>query len=307
MDWMSVYSPEGVRAIGTQMLNPAPVVPTGLPMVDKMLWFWGDKRGIPRGEYVVTAGASNSGKTQLSLYLLRQAALAGERCAVFSLDMRRDDLLIRLYQGVAPDLSRHDWLPSAWDTNKSRILMEGVKRAAVRIGKGDILVSPRCPGDLDRIMDQMAMLIEEQGVTWIMLDHLQKVRVEGLRANQMSDRVEIIGEELAGLAYDKGVTINALSQLTASASRNVHQSPSMYDCYGGTGVVSNSTLAFICDHTLYRPLAGKPHMAQTWILFAKSRMGPKGFRVPVMWDHAQLHIRQASPGEEDQWPEHEGG
>jgi replicative DNA helicase len=301
MDWLSVHSPQAVAEVATRLSEPAKIVTTGLRGIDSHLWYWGDRRGIPRGEYVVVGGASNSGKTMLGLYLTKRAMMAGEKCAVISMDMRRDDLLLRLFQSMDGGVDRRDWIPSRWTADHTRSLSTTVRdhRAGM---EGDILIGERKSSDFAGIQNEINELIEKEGVTWILVDHLQKIRIPGV--SNMADRVEIIGEDLADRSFYNRVTICALSQLTGSASRDFTRSPTMYDLYGGTGVGSNASLCFVCDHTLYEPLLASPHMARTWVTFSKNRMGPKGHRVPIMWDYANLTVRQAERGEEEAWPNH---
>lgn len=304
-----VFLSESTTELAEALLNPRPCVPTGLSRIDRALWSWGNMKGIPRGEYVVVAGASNSGKTQLSLRLTMNAAEVGEHAYIISLDMRRLDILHKLHQAASNgELSGRDWSPDGFASAAKRnveLLHRNARERKLKMA-GSLSCSDRHSSVLDDIMLTMEEL-KDAGVTWFMIDHLQKIQVRGLRANQMTDRVEIIGEAFADFSFRHEVTICALSQLTAQASRNFQQSPTMYDCYGGTGVMANATLGLLCDHTLVEVVKDNPALQMTWIWFSKNRMGPKGHKVPVMWNHPKIEVRQAAPGEDSVWPTHDKG
>lgn len=301
-DWRGLTDLESVREIATRLSQPATVVPFGIPGLDSHMWYWGDRRGVPRGEYMVLGGASNSGKTQLGLYMLKQAAEAGEQAAILSLEMHREDLLLRLFQGMT-DMPSSEWLPSRWTADHTRTLAECVKEYAQRT-KGSIAINGGFSADLAAIVEQINMAVD-QGITFIVLDQLQLIRVAGYSADQVTSRVEIAGETLRQLAFDNRVTIAALSQLTISASRDTTTSPDMYSLWGGMPVGSNASIVILTDHTRYERVDGKPHLARTWLNFSKNRMGPKALTVPVLWDHAALTLREALPDEESEWPTHE--
>lgn len=300
-DWKGIHDPDSVGELATRLHESVPVVPFGLPSLDGSLWYWGDRRGIPRGEYVVLGGASNSGKTQLGLYLLKQAAIAGEKAAVISLEMQREDLLLRLYQGMV-DIDWREWSPSKWTDAHTKRLQQAIRRHGQTIA-GQIIVNGGYTADLAAVLDEMRNAID-QGVTFFVLDHLQLLRVAGYGADQITSRVEIAGEAIRTLAFENRVTVCALSQLTITASRNREQSPDMYSLWGGMAVGSNASLVVLCDHTLYERVDMQPHLARTWINLSKNRMGPKGNRVPVLWNHAELTLREALPDEVGQWPTH---
>lgn len=301
-DWRGFHDPESVGEVATRLHQKVPVVPFGLPNLDGHLWYWGDRRGIPRGEYVVLGGASNSGKTQLGLYLLKQAARAGEKAAILSLEMQREDILLRLYQGIS-DIDWREWAPSKWTADHTRRLKDSVRADGERI-PGEIMVNGGYTADLNGVLEEIRRGID-QGATFFVIDHLQLLRVEGYGADQITSRVEIAGEAIRTMAFENRVTICALSQLTITASRDRTQSPDMYSLWGGMAVGSNASLVVLCDHTLYQRVEGMPHLAMTWLRLSKNRMGPKGVGVPVLWDHASLTLREAHPDEEDQWPTHD--
>jgi replicative DNA helicase len=300
-DWKGLHEVSSVAELATRLHEQPTVVPFGVPSMDRHLWYWGDRRGIPRGEYVILAGASNSGKTQLGLHMLKQAAAAGESAAILSLEMQREDLLLRLYQGIS-GIDPKDWSPSKWTSGHTRRLEKAVRDHGDSI-KGEIRVNGGYTADLESILREMRIAID-QGVTFFVLDHLQLVRVKGYGADQVTSRVEIAGEELRRVAFENRVTLCALSQLTIGASRDHSRSPDMYSLWGGMAVGSNASLVVLCDHTLYERVDGAPHQARTWLNLSKNRMGPKGIAVPVLWDHASLTLHEALPHEEYQWPTH---
>lgn len=297
-DWKPAYDEGTALDFGAQLIDGTPVVPTGLPSIDSNLFYWGNREGIPRGEYIVVGGASNSGKTQAGIFLAKQAAAREELAAFVSLEMRRVDLLLRLYQSLV-DIDPMEWMPKNWTPANAQVLAE----AAKGWGFGNLIVNDKGSKFLHEILAEMRHLVDE-GVTWFTVDHLQRVKVQGYSANDIVSRTEIAGEAFADFAFDNDVTVCCLSQLNAAAARDKTRSPDMYDLYGGTHVYGNASLCLICDHSRYQRVWDAPHRAMTFINFSKNRMGPKGFDVPVLWDHASLSLREALPDEVHEWPTH---
>lgn len=300
--WSSVFDPEVAKRLARRMAATPHIVPTGLPSIDKRLWYWGDRRGIPRGEYVIVAGGVNSGKTVTGLYLAKQAVAAGEKAAIFSLEMREDSLAIRLYQGKT-DIKNSEWIPSRWSKSHAQRLMEGVQRWSNE-SDGDLLINDSFRGDLLAVLAEIQHLID-QGVTFILLDHLQLVRVEGFGPTEVAARAEVAGEAFRQIAFEQGVTLCCLSQLTSGAARDYSTTPTFHDVYGGVPVTSHASLVVVCDHSRYSVDPEREHIARTWINHSKSRLGPKNIDVPVLWDYSRLEMREALDDEVREWPQHE--
>lgn len=305
-DWQftDAYSPEAVERLGRgRIMEPPQVVPTGFPAVDHKLWFWGASRGIPCGEYVIVGGASNAGKTQFGLWLVKQAMKAELDAGVVSLEMRAEDIQIRLYQAMLPGLDYKAWQPGKWTADNATALEDAAAKIRDRY-TSRLLINSDFNADLDAIMAACNEL-RDNGCRLILLDHLQLVRVGGMGDDQISGRTEAVSETIRRWAFTNEVTVVGLSQLNRGASRERNRTPSMFDLWGGTSLESNASLIFMLDHSRYSKDPGDPAVARTFLLHEKSRIGPAGYEVPVLVDHRTLEWSQPVPSEEHRWPTHD--
>jgi len=300
-EWLDITDNRAAYEIHDRMSKPASVVPTGLRMIDSAMWLWGDKRGIPRGTYMIIGGASNVGKTQAGLMLAKQAAQHGEKAAILSLDMRREDAIARIHQALTVGkIPWQDWIPSRWKPEYEEILKDSIR--AFRLSTdGAVGIHPgasKTLGDVEFLIRQA----HGAGATFFVVDHMQKIKVQGIQGDNIAGRAEIGSEKMDDLCDELGVTICALSQLNRFASREADKRPTMFDLWGGTAMESNSAVVIMLDHSRYARDEVRHHVGRNYWILSKNQFGPKGFEVPVEVNHATLEFREAMPDEIHMWP-----
>lgn len=300
--WLDVTDNEAAHGIHDRMTDKPAVVPTGLSSIDQAMWLWGDRRGIPRGTYMILGGASNVGKTQGGLWLAKQAANAGEKAAFLSLDMKKQDAIARIHQaltvGVIP---WQDWIPSRWKPEYETVLKDAIR--SYRLGI-DGAIGIHSGGG--RTLDWVDALIREAveiGATFFVVDHVQKIKVTGAGADDVRGRAEITSERLDDLCDEYDITICALSQLNRLASRETDRRPTMADLWGGMAMEANSAVVIMLDHSRYERDEKLPYIGRTYWLLDKNQTGPKNIEVPVEVNHATLGFREANEDELSLWPE----
>lgn len=297
-EWLDITSGIAAEYIHDRMANPLPVVSMGLESFDRTMMSWGMGRGLVRGTYAIVGGASNVGKTQYGLSMARNAANAGERAGVISLDMKKADALLRLHQALVPEIPNDRWRPDRWQPEYRTMLKDGLVRWR-RSVKGELGLNAMTTGDVDYVVEEIHKGIEA-GVTFFVIDHLQKVSVRGVRSP--ADRAEVISEALDNICDEYEVTIIGLSQLNREASRDRNRVPIMQDLLGGTSLESNTQVVIMLDHSRYERDEDRPHLGRTWLMLDKNQQGPKGFEVAVEINHANLSYREARPDEIHLWP-----
>lgn len=309
MTWLNIASLEAARMIHDRMMNPGFVTPTGLDRLDHDIYLWGDCRGIPQGCYVLVGGASNIGKTQFGLYMLTQAAKSGQRAGLISLDMKNPDAIARMQQAIAGKaINFKDWRPSKWKEGNLATL-----EVSLAAWRKTLMLDPeddRTWGDIaihlerGRSIDAVEARVREGaelGFTFFVIDHLQKIRVSKARGDVFMT-ADVVSEVLDDLVDELNVTILGLSQLNRQASREIDRRPTMFDLHGGTSMESNAAIVIMLDHSRYEMDTEKRHLGRTYLLLEKNQMGPKNFEVPVLWNHAELSIREGLDDELHEWP-----
>lgn len=281
-----------------RLAAPLEVVPFGIRQLDRAMWYWGGRSGIPFGEYGIIGGASSIGKTQLALYLLKQASKGRVASGIISLEMKQEDIQLRLSQSWV-DIPQHDWEPGRWSDAHAKALV----RAQTTLQESylaPIWINANRQGHLGWVMGALNVLLSK-GVRFIVLDHLQLVKVEGVQ--HVADRAEIVSEMVRDWAFSNDVTLIALSQLKRTAAEDFTRSPSIHDLLGGTALESNASQVWLLDHSRYEKDKSRQGGARTWIIHGKNRMGPSRYAVPVYIDHAKLDFSEAPDEERARWPE----
>lgn len=298
--WLDITGSVAAEMIDAAMTADNIVTPTGLPTVDRNIFLWGDRRGMPQGSYAIVGGASNFGKTLFSLHMLKQAAETGQRAGYISLDMKNRDAMARLHQAIATTIPLREWLPSSWNGSNLQDLKDALVKWRLSRDAGDIAIHTDRSRDLASICDKVREGTDA-GATFFVVDHLQKVRVDSHRGDVYTTS-EIVSETLDDLVDQLNVTILGLSQLNRQASREVDRRPTMFDLHGGTSIESNAAFILMLDHSRYERDRLHRQIIRSYVLFEKNQMGPKGIEVPVVWDTGELTIREGLPDEEHLWP-----
>lgn len=299
-EWLDVSSGLAAAFMHERMTKPLPVVPTGLRAIDRAMMGWGMQKGLPRGTHAIVAGASNIGKTQIGLHLARQAANRGERAGFLSLDMKRRNALLRVHMALVPEIPSENWRPDRWRPEYDVMLRDGLVRWRNSV-KGDIGISAPDSADIDYVRHAIEQGISD-GVTFFVVDHLQKIKVPGVR--HVSDRAEAVSDAMEEYCRSANVTIVGLSQLNREAARQRDRTPIMQDVLGGTSLEANAEVVIMLDHSRYERDSRNSHLGRTWVLLDKNQLGPKGFAVPVEVNHATLAYREAEEDEIGYWPKH---
>ena len=298
-----VYSAEAAMEVAARMEATPHVVPTGLGIIDQEFRLWGDRRGIPRGQYVLVAGASNAGKSRYGSRLLRNATEAGEPAALVSLEDSQANLLAMYFQQLGA-IDWRVWLPSRWRRQDSDALVAAVTEAGQDMKAPLYVVSNEARSSLVQVLQTMEELVDS-GVTFFVVDHIQLVKIDGVTNDY--ERSVAVSEAIRQFKAQHGVTVVGLSQLNRAAARERGRSPIIQDLHGGTSLESNADTVILLDHSLYEDVEGNSRLARTWFILGKNRLGRKDFAVPVEIDHATLSYRVALPDEEYLWPTHKEG
>lgn len=297
-DRIEAYSEKAAAIVDVRMREPVRVVPTGLPDIDRSFRLWGDRRGLPRGSYVIVGGASSAGKTRFGLWLMKQAIMAGESAELLSMEMPQDELLIAQMQGLG-DLRYSDWLPSQWTESHGDRLMEAVVQKRAETGATLNICSLVGHNSISNLMDALEEG-RENGITFFVVDHLQLVKVP--RVKDTYERAEVVSEAVREWAFRNRVTVVGLSQLKRTASEDYTRSPSIHDLWGGTSMESNASIILLIDHTRKAWDEQRSYIMRYWMLLGKSRIGPDKFEVPVEVDFSSNTYRQLLPDEEYLYP-----
>jgi replicative DNA helicase len=262
-------------------------VTTGFSALDNKL------SGLQKSDLIILGARPSSGKTSLALDIARNAARAGHKVGVFSLEMSREQVIDRI-------ISAESGVP-LWNILTGRI--KGDEEFGLIQGALDRLSSSKLFIDDSSALKVMEMhsmarrLQMEHGLDLIIVDYLQLIRARTTSDNMVNQITEI-SRGLKALARDLKVPVLALSQLSRGVEQRDHKIPRLSDLRDSGSIEQDADVVMF----IYRKDAnenigandsasgGNDGNSITQILIAKHRNGPIG-EVDLMFDRERTSFR----------------
>jgi len=245
--------------------------------------------GLQPSELIILASRPSIGKTALALNIAENVALnAKEPAAIFSLEMSKESLLLRLLASHARinahkfrtgHLSRDDW-------RKMTESLGSLAEAPLWIDdSGSITVV--------EIGAKARRLKRDKGLSLVVVDYLQLVSARGRFGNR-NEEVTSITRGLKGLAKELKVPLLVLSQLTRAPEREDRR-PQLADLRESGAIEQDSDVVmFIHRPKAYSTEEAPEERAKAEIIIAKQRNGPTD-RVHFVFLSAFTRFEEAAP------------
>ena len=245
-------------------------VSTGFADLDKMT------AGMQPSDLIIIAARPSMGKTTFAMNLAENAAMTQDRPAlVFSLEMPSDQLMMRMLAWLGRidqtkirtgQLDDEDW---ARLSSTMGLLLENGKMFIDD-------ASGLTPTDVRSRARRIAR--DHGGLSMIMIDYLQLMRVPALSENRTLEISEI-SRSLKALAKELKVPVIALSQLNRSLEQRSDKRPINSDLRESGAIEQDADLImFIYRDEVYNDDSEHKGMAE--IIIGKQRNGPIG-RIPL--------------------------
>jgi replicative DNA helicase len=240
--------------------------PTGYKDLDA------DTGGLQPGELVVIAARPSMGKTALALNLARNAAVDhGKKVAIFSLEMTRRSLVLRLLAAEA----RVNF--NEFRKGYGHVEHYGrIQRAANDLSNASIWMDDTGMITILEIKAKCRRLHSEHGLDLVMVDYLQLAH--GNTPTQRKDlEIAEISHGLKALAKELDIPVIALSQLNRGPEQRDpdKRRPNMGDLRESGAIEQDAdVIAFIYRDEVYNPTDENRGLAE--LIIAKQRNGPTG-------------------------------
>ena len=209
---------EETAALGGAMDRGSAAVPSGFIDVDRLLG------NFQRSDLLILAARPALGKSTLALNMARNAAAQGAVVAIFSLEMSRDQLALRLLSSEA-SVSAHLLrlgLYSESDASRIGIAVGALSDLAIYIDDSPLQT-------VAEMRSKARRLFTEMGTDLIIVDYLQLIRgASGRNENRVLELGEIT-RSLKGLARELNVPVLAISQLSRYIERRPDHRPQLAD------------------------------------------------------------------------------
>ncbi len=249
----------GARGIKTQFMG-----------MDNLL------NGLHGSDLIILAARPGVGKTSFSMNIVENVAMQGYSCAVFSLEMGKDQLVQRMMCSVA-GVSMENAL-------KGRMTKtEWLKIAQAReiLGKSKIFIDDSAVITPQQILSKCRRLKLKYGLDLVMIDYIQ-LMTSGSNKKDENRQQEITGisRNLKILAKELNVPVLALSQLSRAVETRKGR-PQLADLRESGAIEQDADIVMF----IHRPdksatekeiAEGKVQKNVAEILVEKHRNGPQG-------------------------------
>jgi replicative DNA helicase len=259
---------------------------TGYSDLDNLL------SGLQPSELIILAARPSVGKTALALNIAENTAVRqGAAVAVFSLEMSKESLLMRLLASMAMvdahkfrtgHLSREDW--------------KHMTVTLAQLSEAPLWIDDSGSATVTEIGAKARRLMRDRGLGLVIIDYLQLIAARGRFSNR-NEEVSSITRGLKALAKELKVPVLVLSQLTRAPEREI-RSPQLSDLRESGAIEQDADVVIF----IHRPHLFKKkgevtdeERAQTEVIIAKQRNGPVD-KLPFVFRGKFTRFEQAAPG-----------
>ena len=268
------YLQEQASAAADPEFSGMPIM-SGFPHLDECLG------GLQRADLVILGARPSMGKSSLAVNMAVNAAKSGQTCGVFSLEMTREQLAMRILASEAEIDSHRLRLGLYTHLEESRII-----DSIGRLSDLPMFIDDTPYQGMVEMRGKARRLALERGLDLLVVDYLQLV--QGKQRWGQSNRVQEITEisrELKGLAGDLKVALIACSQLNRMVENRPNNRPRLSDLRDSGSIEQDADVVlFIHREDVYTTEEEwtQMHPGQEYprniaeIIVAKHRKGPTG-------------------------------
>jgi len=230
--------------------------------------------GLQRSDLVIIAARPSMGKTAFVMNIAENAAVEDKQVVgVFSLEMSRDALLLRLLSSQARVDAQRLRTGSLWQEDTRKL-----QRALEQLAHAPIFIDDTPGISLSEMRAKARRLKQSQGkLDLLIVDYLQLMSGGSKRYENRTQEVSAISRGLKAIAKELSVPVIALSQLSrAPESRGGDHRPQLADLRESGSIEQDADLVmFIFREEVYKQddpdLQGRAE-----IIIGKQRNGPIG-------------------------------
>ena len=270
-----------------------PYMLTGFTGLDEFLG------GLQRSDLVIVAGRPSMGKTSLALNIARNAAVDYGACvALFSLEMARDSLVLRLLSSESGVNSRRVRFGQHTEDEGKRLTEDEERRVMEATGvlsESPIYVDDTPMLRMAEMRGKALRLNAEHGIDLIIADYLQLMQGDRRSDNRVQE-VSEISRSLKALSRELNVPVLAVSQLSRAVEWRSSHEPQLSDLRESGSIEQDADVVlFIYREEYYTKEeewktqhGEQPDMpyprGEADIIIAKHRNGPIG-RIKLRFRH----------------------
>jgi replicative DNA helicase len=241
-------------------------VPTGYRHLDAPLG------GLQRSDLVILAARPGSGKSCFALNVARNACQQGYRVGLFSLEMSRHQLVMRLLSAEA-GIDQHRLRLGRVEDHE----WEQIVAAMGTLSEERLWIDDTAGISLSSLRSRARRLQSQYGVDLVIVDYLQLMRanLEGKRFQNREQEIAEISRGLKAIAKELDVPVLALAQLSRAVEVRASKVPQLSDLRESGSIENEADVVlFIYRDDLYNTESEAKGLAD--LVIAKHRNGPTG-------------------------------
>ena len=245
-------------------------VPSGFTALDQLL------TGFHGGELIILGARPSMGKTSLAMNMAGYAALyGGKSVAVFSLEMPREQIALRLLCSDAKvnmqrvrqgTLSGDDWMRLA--------------RSIGPMSNSRIFIDDTAGITPTQLRSRCRRLMMDKGLDLIVVDYLGLMHSDGKTESRQLEVAEI-SRQLKAIALELKIPLIACAQLSRANAARDNKRPTLTDLRDSGSIEQDADVVmFIHREGYYDPECEEKNVGE--IIVQKQRNGPLG-TIKVAW------------------------
>lgn len=244
-------------------------VPTGFTMLDKLL------TGLHGGELVLAGARPSMGKTSFAINIASAAARKGYGVAIFSLEMPREQIAMRMLCGDARVDMQHvrsgtlrdkEWVKLAQTVNP--------------LSNEKVYIDDTAGLTPSQMRSRVRRIMLEKGLDLVIIDYLQLMGADGKSENRQQE-VSEISRRLKAIALELKIPILACAQLSRANTQRTVKRPMLSDLRDSGSIEQDADVVmFLHREAYYDQTSEDTNTAE--VIIAKQRNGPLG-TVKLNW------------------------
>ena len=261
--------------VSDPLAEPAGPVMSGYAELDELLG------GVQRSDMVILGARPSLGKSTLALNVCLNAAKNGSTAGVFSLEMSREQLALRILSSEA-EIDSHRLRLGLYTMAEEQRIIDAIGQ----LSDLPVFIDDTPFQGMVEIRSKARRLSLEHGLDLLVVDYLQLV--QGRSTSGGANRVQEIGEisrSLKGLARDLKIALITCSQLSRLVENRPGHRPQLSDLRDSGSIEQDADVVmFIHREDVYtteeeweQQYPGQPYPKNIAdIIVAKHRNGPTG-------------------------------
>lgn len=225
--------------------------------------------GLQRSDLILLAARPACGKTSFGMNVVTNAALAGYKCAIFSLEMPKSQITQRTLCSIGC-VNMKNALSGEMDVDEWKRSLS----AAEKLKELDIFIDDNSSISPAEILNKCRKLKREKGLDVVMIDYLQLMSNDGKSESRQLE-ISSYTRSLKIAAKELDVPIILISQLNRAVDTRPNHLPVLSDLRESGSIEQDADIVmFVHRPDIFTDYQGEPNTAQ--IIVAKHRNGETG-------------------------------